>query len=30
MIRENANLTLREVSSDIGVDISLLAKIERN
>lgn len=30
MLRENAGLTLKEVASNIGVDISLLAKIERN
>lgn len=30
MIREQANLSLREVASDIGIDTSLLGKIERN
>lgn len=29
-LRENANLSLREVASNIGVDTSLLGKIERN
>lgn len=29
-LRENANLSLREVASNIGIDISLLGKIERN
>ncbi len=28
--RENQSLTLRKVSEQIGIDISLLAKIERN
>ncbi|GAB1416964.1 hypothetical protein MASR2M117_23700 [Paludibacter sp.] len=30
LIRENAGLTLKEVASNIEIDISLLAKIERN
>ena len=30
LLRENANLTLKEVASHIEIDISLLAKIERN
>jgi transcriptional regulator with XRE-family HTH domain len=29
-LRENANLSLREVANDIGIDTSLLGKIERN
>jgi len=29
-LRENAGLTLREVATDIEIDPSLLAKIERN
>lgn len=29
-LRDNANLSLREVASDIGIDTSLLGKIERN
>lgn len=29
-IRENAKLSLREVASNIGIDTSLLGKIERN
>lgn len=29
-LRENAGLSLREVASDIGIDTSLLGKIERN
>lgn len=29
-LRENINLSLREVASDIGIDTSLLGKIERN
>ena len=29
-LRENANLSLREVASRIGIDTSLLGKIERN
>ncbi|MEO8109830.1 MAG: helix-turn-helix transcriptional regulator [Ginsengibacter sp.] len=29
-LRENANLSLREVASNIGIDPSLLGKIERN
>lgn len=29
-LRENANLSLREVASNIGIDTSLLGKIERN
>lgn len=29
-LRENANLSLREVASKIGIDTSLLGKIERN
>lgn len=29
-LRENANLSLREVASHIGIDTSLLGKIERN
>jgi transcriptional regulator with XRE-family HTH domain len=29
-LRENAKLSLREVASNIGIDISLLGKIERN
>jgi transcriptional regulator with XRE-family HTH domain len=29
-LREGANLTLKSVSEDIGIDTSLLAKIERN
>lgn len=29
-LRENANLPLREVASNIGIDTSLLGKIERN
>ena len=30
MLREKAGLTLKEVASNIEIDISLLAKIERN
>lgn len=30
VMRENAGLTLKEVASKIEIDISLLAKIERN
>lgn len=30
ILRENGNLTLKEVASNIEIDISLLAKIERN
>ena len=30
MLRERAGHTLKEVASNIGIDISLLAKIERN
>lgn len=30
ILRENSGLTLKEVSQSIGIDISLLAKIERN
>jgi transcriptional regulator with XRE-family HTH domain len=30
ILRENANLSLREVSTNIGIDTSLLGKIERN
>lgn len=30
VLRDNAGLTLKEVSQSIGIDISLLAKIERN
>lgn len=29
-LREKANLSLREVASNIGIDTSLLGKIERN
>ncbi len=29
-LREDANLSLREVASNIGIDTSLLGKIERN
>lgn len=29
-LRENANLSLREVATNIGIDTSLLGKIERN
>jgi transcriptional regulator with XRE-family HTH domain len=29
-LRENANLSLREVAGNIGIDTSLLGKIERN
>lgn len=29
-LRENANLSLREVASNIGIDTSLLGKIERS
>jgi transcriptional regulator with XRE-family HTH domain len=29
-LRENAKLSLREVAAEIGVDTSLLGKIERN
>ena len=29
-LRENAGLTLKEVSTNVGVDTSLLAKIERS
>ena len=29
-MREKANLSLRVVASDIGIDTSLLGKIERN
>ena len=29
-LRENANLSLREVAYNIGIDTSLLGKIERN
>lgn len=29
-LRESANLSLREVANDIGIDTSLLGKIERN
>ncbi len=29
-LREEANLSLREVASEMGIDTSLLAKIERN
>ncbi|GAB1447851.1 helix-turn-helix transcriptional regulator [Bacteroidota bacterium] len=30
LLREEAGLTLREVSANVGIDPSLLAKIERN
>lgn len=30
MLREKAGLTLKEVASNVKIDISLLAKIERN
>ncbi|MBK6385102.1 MAG: helix-turn-helix transcriptional regulator [Chitinophagaceae bacterium] len=30
VLREEAELSLREVASEIGIDTSLLAKIERN
>lgn len=30
VLRENAGLTLKEVAANIDIDISLLAKIERN
>jgi len=30
LLRERSGLTLKEVASDIKIDISLLAKIERN
>lgn len=29
-VREQSNMTLKEVSNSIGIDISLLAKIERS
>jgi transcriptional regulator with XRE-family HTH domain len=30
MVRENAGLTLRQVANSVSIDVSLLAKIERN